>query len=205
MLKLISIAAIGVTGTWLLLAPQAQTSQQTHEPTPSSQPASTATRAVSVPVADYTRNYIVQAQVYWPDGRSIGATVKLIRRTIKPATSSIVEERIVLHPFEARKTEKVTYTVRGDTMSFEAEDGAFSGEGLIQGPAGAWTGMTFRSTPASSDSYLKGVERWRDDGLSSELEFFTTGDKMRSRIVETGMVLSDDAYNLLVKQLSEHK
>lgn len=205
MAKASAVAIVLGAFAWLLLAQQGanSTPRATTDGPAASQPASqAATRpATTTAVAAFTRNYIVQSQVYWPDGRSIGAMVKLIRRTIDPARATIIEERIVLHPFEPRSVDRITYQIRGETVSFEAEDRSMRGEGLMQGPAGAWTGMTFRSTPTSGDSYTKGIERWRENGLSAELEYFTANEQMRSRMVETGMLLSDDAYNLLAKQL----
>ncbi|MFN0135165.1 MAG: hypothetical protein ACKVS9_03510 [Phycisphaerae bacterium] len=197
---------LGACAWWLLaqqgvtLPPRATTDGPT-----ASQPAShAATRpATAATGAVYTRNYIVQSQVFWPDGRSVGAMVKLVRRTIDPATLTVLEERVVLHPFEPRKSERVTYQIRGEIVSFEAADRSYRGEGLMQGQAGEWTGMTFRSTATAGDSYTKGIERWRDDGLTADLEYFTANGQMRSRMVETGMLLSDDAYNLLAKQLRE--
>ena len=134
--------------------------------------------------APVTRCYAGPSQVHvLPANQHVGDGTLVARRTTDRARGTITEEVASSFPGQPARRFAVTMTVTGSKFVMTEKGGAFTGEGVLTGPAWAWTEWTSTSRLPDGTT-VRSTDRAAADGFDAE-KIVTGPDGVdRVRIVE---------------------
>ncbi len=145
--------------------------------------------------------YLVESILKTPDGRQIGVSVSLAKRTLQPDAGMIEERVLQLRGVEPAKEFNTTIKVDGAKGRVSMPGGAFEGEAQFTGAAWAWTGMQFSGKTADGNQIVEGKDEFRSNGMTADKRVLDASGKLLLVVHETGTVISAPVYEMLRSRL----
>jgi hypothetical protein len=119
-----------------------------------------------------------------PDDRPVGEGTIVARRTTDPAHATITEDVTTTFPGQPVRSFAVTMAVSGSTFQMTERGGAFTGSGVLVGPAWAWTEWT--STSKLPDgTVVTATDRTTPTGFAGDKTVASADGVARVKITET--------------------
>jgi hypothetical protein len=143
--------------------------------------------------------YLVEGIMQTPDGRQIGVSVSLAKRTLQPDAGTI-EERVLQLRGREPATEFDT-TIKVDGAKGKVSGGGFEGDAQFTGAAWAWDGMQFSGKTADGNQIVEGKDEFRSNGMTADKRVLDASGKLLLVVHETGTVISAPVYEMLRSRL----
>jgi hypothetical protein len=133
---------------------------------------------------DETHCYLGTVQTFSPTGSSLGEARAVVRRTLQPATSTIIEEVVLDDRQRPPAREFVTtYFVNGNHFRLKEQSQAFEGEGEFKGENWKWESWTSHVRLPDSNT-VESSDELTFEGMTSEKRVLSPNDKLLIRINE---------------------
>jgi len=145
--------------------------------------------------------YLLESIMKTPDGRQVGVSVSLVRRTLQPDAGMIEERVLELRGVEPAKEFNTTIKVDGAKGKVSMSGGEFEGEAQFTGAAWAWTGMQFSGKMAGGNQIVEGKDEFRSNGMTADKRVLDASGKLLFSSHETGTVISAPVYEMLRSRL----
>jgi len=145
--------------------------------------------------------YLIEGIMQTPDGRQIGVSVSLAKRTLQPDAGMIEERVLQLRGREPATEFNTTIKVDGAKGKVSMSGGEFEGEAQFIGAAWAWTGMRFSGKTADGKQIVEGKDEFRSTGMTADKRVLDASGKLLFLEHETGTVISAPVYEMLRSRL----
>lgn len=144
--------------------------------------------------------YLVEGALERPDGRRVGTSISLVRRTVDRDAGRIDEVVLSLRGKDPARELVTVIRPEGDHAKLSSE-GEFAGEATLTGPAWAWTGMRFTTKSDKAGVQVDGEDTFSADAFTATKKVMGADGKLQIVIRETGKSISEPVYQLLRSRL----
>ncbi len=148
-----------------------------------------------------TSYYLVEGIMKLPDGKQVGASVSIVKRSVDRDAGRIEETVLSLRGQEPAK-EFITWITPSTTKAaVTSPQGGVIGQATLSGPDWAWTKMVFTTTMQGLAIRVEGEDEFLPDSIKARKKIFNGEGKMQIQIEESGKSISSEVYKILRTRL----
>ncbi len=147
-----------------------------------------------------TRYYLLEGAMELPNGRQVGTSLSLVKRTEDRAAGKIEEVVLNIRGKDPALETTTVIRVEGDKATLSSPDGGFSGEGKLRGPEWAWTQMTF-TAKLEQGMTIEGEDEFAPESMTATKRVLGADGKLQIVIRESGRTIDEALYDLLRSRL----
>ena len=151
--------------------------------------------------------FLGEVRMSSPSGQAIGNSLSLVKRTLNPDESRIIELVVSIDPGKPTKEFTTIFEVQGARFVMKDTEGTFTGEGGLIGKAWEWSGWNYEvEFTGARKGRLKGEDFLGPEGLTVKKSFATADGVVRMLFIEDLKPISKATYDILrAKVLPEQK
>ena len=147
-----------------------------------------------------TKYYLVEGALELPNGRRVGTSLSLAKRTVDREAGKIEEVVLSMRGQEPALETITLIRIDGEKATLSSAQGGFSGQGKLKGPEWAWTQMTF-TLKMDQGTTVEGEDEFAPESITATKRVLGPDGRLQITIRESGRTISETLYDLLRNRL----